>query len=94
MSSPVAAPSRRRLNFSLDRTSLDRTLPSPLYHIASISSYLMPVVVGVVMVVLVVVVMVMVVLVGRGGEAGGVVDTRGVYRGGGYSVDVVDVGCS
>jgi hypothetical protein len=38
-----------------------------------------------VMVVLVVMVMVMVVLVGRGGEAGGVVDTRGVYRGGGWS---------
>jgi hypothetical protein len=70
MSSPIAAPSRRGVNFSLDRT-----LTSPLYHIASISSYLTPMVVGVVMLVLV--------HVGRGGEAGGVDDTRGDYRGGG-----------
>jgi hypothetical protein len=70
MSSPIAAPSRRGLNFSLDRT-----LTLPLYHIASISSYLTPMVVGVVMLVLV--------QVGRGGEAGGVDDTRGDYRGGG-----------
>jgi uncharacterized membrane protein YdcZ (DUF606 family) len=52
MSSPIVAPSRRGLNFSLDRT-----LTSPL------SSYLTPMVVGVVMLVLV--------QVGRGGEAGG-----------------------
>jgi hypothetical protein len=41
---------------------------SPLYHVASIYSYLTPMVVGVVMLVLV--------RVGRGSEAGGVDDTR------------------